>query len=79
MTNNTAQRVFIIFCSAMALLILLLSPWFIFDDTRQHPWLSCALFAFGMLLACIPIIVWKTPEQLQEVLKSTRGSDYTDI
>ena len=56
MTKNTVQRGFILFCSAVALLILpyafMPSPLFIFDNIRQHPWLSCALFAFGMLAAC---------------------------
>ena len=51
MTKNT-----VLFCSAVALLILpfafMVSPLFIFNDIRQHPWLSCALFAFGMLAAC---------------------------
>ena len=81
MTNNTVrQRGFILFCSAVVLLILpyaiMLSPLFIFDDIRQHPWLSCALFAFGLLAACqrrrvamlfalILIIVWKTPEHFK--------------
>ena len=71
---------FILFCFVVALLILpyafMLSPLFIFDDIRQHPWLSCALFAFGMLAACqrrrvamllafILIIIWKTPEHFK--------------
>ena len=50
MTKNT-----VLFCSAVAHLILpfafTVSPLFI-DIIRQHPWLSCALFAFGMLAAC---------------------------
>ena len=79
MSDSTFQRGFLLFCSAVALLILpyafMLSPLFIFDDIRQHPWLSCALFAFGMLAACqrrrvamllaFILIVLKTPEHFK--------------
>ena len=69
MSDNTVQRGFILVCSAMALLILpyafMLSPLFILDNIRQHPWLSCALLLaacqwrrVALLLACIIVIVW---------------------